>query len=296
MDLPAAPRAQAPRGAAVALGFALGGFFDGILLHQVLQWHHLLSAVDSPRFADLRVQVLADGLFHAAMYAIAAWAVWRLLAARHRPPRPGDGLRLAGDVLMGFGAWHTADAVLSHWLLGLHRIRMDTAVPLAWDLGWWAAFGALPLWAGWRMLREAGEDDPGDAPRHAEGPSAAASGRRGTAQLRVVNGHGAGSRARRDLPAWIAATVLAGLVAAQPAPGTAADAPVTVVVRDGAQGRLLAALGPDAAIVGSDRDGTVWQLRLGPGDRALDLYRHGALWVAGGAIPFGCAARTAPAR
>lgn len=26
-----------------ALGFALGGFFDGILLHQILQWHHLLS-------------------------------------------------------------------------------------------------------------------------------------------------------------------------------------------------------------------------------------------------------------
>ena len=26
-------------------GMALGGFFDGILLHQVLQWHHLLSAV-----------------------------------------------------------------------------------------------------------------------------------------------------------------------------------------------------------------------------------------------------------
>lgn len=25
------------------LGFALGGFFDGILLHQVLQWHHLLD-------------------------------------------------------------------------------------------------------------------------------------------------------------------------------------------------------------------------------------------------------------
>src|SRR5687768_8252330 len=27
------------------LGFALGGFFDGILLHQILQWHHLLSLV-----------------------------------------------------------------------------------------------------------------------------------------------------------------------------------------------------------------------------------------------------------
>ena len=30
------------------LGFALGGFADGILFHQVLQWHHLLSGVDRP--------------------------------------------------------------------------------------------------------------------------------------------------------------------------------------------------------------------------------------------------------
>lgn len=30
------------------IGFSLGGFFDGILLHQVLQWHHLLSRVRSP--------------------------------------------------------------------------------------------------------------------------------------------------------------------------------------------------------------------------------------------------------
>jgi uncharacterized membrane protein len=27
----------------IVLGFGLGGFFDGIILHQVLQWHHLLS-------------------------------------------------------------------------------------------------------------------------------------------------------------------------------------------------------------------------------------------------------------
>nr|WP_086017472.1 DUF2243 domain-containing protein [Sinorhizobium meliloti] len=27
-----------------ALGVSIGGFFDGILLHHVLQWHHLLSS------------------------------------------------------------------------------------------------------------------------------------------------------------------------------------------------------------------------------------------------------------
>nr|WP_314623119.1 DUF2243 domain-containing protein [uncultured Noviherbaspirillum sp.] len=39
------------------IGIALGGFFDGILLHQVLQWHHLLSLVDSPVLRDIRAQI-----------------------------------------------------------------------------------------------------------------------------------------------------------------------------------------------------------------------------------------------
>jgi hypothetical protein len=52
--------------AAFILGFALGGFFDGILLHQVLQWHQFFSLVGGRNVRDIRTQVLADGLFHVA--------------------------------------------------------------------------------------------------------------------------------------------------------------------------------------------------------------------------------------
>src|SRR5690606_9610654 len=64
------------------LGFALGGFFDGILLHQILQWHHLLSGLDGPRWRSLPVQVMADGLFHALMYVIALAGLWMLWKGR----------------------------------------------------------------------------------------------------------------------------------------------------------------------------------------------------------------------
>ena len=30
-------------------GIGLGGFVDGIVLHQVLQWHHMVSDVDATR-------------------------------------------------------------------------------------------------------------------------------------------------------------------------------------------------------------------------------------------------------
>jgi uncharacterized membrane protein len=132
---------------ALLLGFALGGFFDGILLHQILQWHHLLSGVvDDGR---LRFHMLWDGLFHAAHYLLALAGLWLLLARRRNAPVAGAVL--AGGALIGFGAWHLLDAVLNHWILGLHRIRQDVAEPLPWDLlffGLGGAAVALGTWVG----------------------------------------------------------------------------------------------------------------------------------------------------
>jgi len=41
----AATRERAfPLSAGILFGLGLGGFCDGIVLHQVLQWHHMLSS------------------------------------------------------------------------------------------------------------------------------------------------------------------------------------------------------------------------------------------------------------
>lgn len=48
--------------AGYALGFGLGGFSDGILLHQILQWHHLLSGLEEARH-DIRLLIASDGPF-----------------------------------------------------------------------------------------------------------------------------------------------------------------------------------------------------------------------------------------
>ena len=161
--------------AAFALGFALSGFFDGILLHQILQWHHLLSAIEG----DLRFQVVADGWFHVAMYAVAAVGLWRLWRARGALGAPGAGRALAAWGLIGFGAWHLVDAVGSHWLLGIHRIRMDAASPLAWDLAWAAAFGAAPLALGLWLRGRGGGSRPPATDGGAAGPGHPRRGRLG---------------------------------------------------------------------------------------------------------------------
>ena len=117
------------------LGFALGGFFDGILLHQVLQWHHLLSGVAPTETAsDLRFQILADGLFHVSHYFFAVLGLWILWSGRSALTDSQVGRRLFAWALIGFGTWHVIDAVVAHWILQLHRIRMDVDNPLVWDL------------------------------------------------------------------------------------------------------------------------------------------------------------------
>ncbi len=127
------------------VGFALGGFFDGIVLHQILQWHHLLSGLDDPLGSDLRFQITMDGLFHLLMYLVGMAGTVLLVAGRTAGGRAGTTSEILRLVLIGFGTWHVIDAMVSHWLLGLHRIRMDSDVPLFWDVAWLIAFGILPL-------------------------------------------------------------------------------------------------------------------------------------------------------
>lgn len=127
------------------LGFALGGFFDGIVLHQILQWHHLLSGLADPAGSDLRFQIMADGLFHLFMYVFAVAGTVLLVAARAAGGRAGTTTEILRLAFTGFGLWHLVDAIVFHWLLGLHRIKMNSDMPLAWDIAWLVIFGIVPL-------------------------------------------------------------------------------------------------------------------------------------------------------
>jgi uncharacterized membrane protein len=55
-----------PTSAGILFGLGLGGF----ILHQVLQWHHMLTSAGYPpdSVENLKVNTLWDGLFHASTY------------------------------------------------------------------------------------------------------------------------------------------------------------------------------------------------------------------------------------
>jgi uncharacterized membrane protein len=69
MEYQSAARGQTTRSITpgVVLGFGLGGFIDGIALHQIAQWHNMGSAKVPPITMEAMQQNMAwDGWFHVA--------------------------------------------------------------------------------------------------------------------------------------------------------------------------------------------------------------------------------------
>jgi len=143
--------------AGVLLGVGLGGFVDGILLHQILQWHHMLSAHPDPAVAgDLRLNVLADGLFHALAYVFTVAGVVALWRAWRRPEVPAVGRGLLGSTLLGWGLFNLVEGLVDHHLLGIHHVRPAGPGPvLLWDLAF-LAVGALLVGVGYGLVRTDG--------------------------------------------------------------------------------------------------------------------------------------------
>jgi uncharacterized membrane protein len=139
---------------ALTLGIGLGGFFDGIVFHQILQIHNMLSGwLPVTDLVSAKANMVWDGLFHAAVWLITlagVGLVWR--AARRRDVDFSPRV-LVGGFLMGWGLFNLVEGVIDHQILGVHHV-MERLGPSVWDyafLGW----GAVMLAAGWLAVRRA---------------------------------------------------------------------------------------------------------------------------------------------
>ncbi|GHF49725.1 putative membrane protein [Deinococcus metalli] len=147
----AAARRRWVRGG-VLLGVGLGGLFDGIVLHQILQWHHLLSSDHPPdTVRSLQLNTLWDGLFHAAAATctvLGIFSVWS--GTRVGRPVTWRTSALVGTLLFGWGLFNVVEGVIDHHLLGLHHVRPGPH-QVAYDVGF-LAWGAVMLLVGWRLM------------------------------------------------------------------------------------------------------------------------------------------------
>jgi uncharacterized membrane protein len=129
--------------AGLLLGVGLGGFVDGIVFHQILQWHHMLSApgyypktADDPQTVvrNLQVNMFWDGLFHAFTWLTTVCGLALLWQAGGRVDVPWSTRTFIGSLLFGWGLFNLVEGVIDHHLLSVHHV-VEGPGHLPWDLG-----------------------------------------------------------------------------------------------------------------------------------------------------------------
>jgi uncharacterized membrane protein len=141
------------------VGVGLGGFLDGIVMHQILQWHHLLTDTgDHPAttVAGLEANTLADGFFHVATWLVVVAAMLLTVRAWQRGDLAPPWRLHFGLLLAGWGAFNVVEGLIDHQLLGIHHVRDDLGAPLGWDLAF-LGFGLLLIAAGALLQRSSSQ-------------------------------------------------------------------------------------------------------------------------------------------
>jgi uncharacterized membrane protein len=139
--------------AGLVLGIGLGGFVDGILLHQILQWHNMLSSIAPPTdLVTMKYNMVWDGLFHALTWTMCAVGVAMLFRAGRRADVAWSGRLLLGGLLGGWGLFNFTEGLIDHQLLGLHHVHPGRD-QVAWDLGFVVLGGLGLMLAGYALAR-----------------------------------------------------------------------------------------------------------------------------------------------
>jgi uncharacterized membrane protein len=143
--------------AGVLLGAGLGGFADGILLHQILQWHNMLSSKLPPtELVSMKVNMFWDGLFHAFTWLATVTGLALLWRAGKCPEVPWSTRTFVGSLALGWGAFNFVEGLIDHHLLGIHHVHPGEH-QLAWDVGFLLS-GVVLLSVGWALVRAGRRD------------------------------------------------------------------------------------------------------------------------------------------
>jgi uncharacterized membrane protein len=137
--------------AGTLLGIGLGGLADGILLRQILQWHHVLSArLPATDLTALHINVLWDGLLQAFVWVTTLVGVLLLWHVTGYHDVPRSTRTFAGSLSLGWGLFNVIEGTIAHQLLQVHHVRPGDD-QLSWDVAFLIAGAALTA-LGWTAL------------------------------------------------------------------------------------------------------------------------------------------------
>lgn len=136
----------------VVLGVGMGGFADGIVLHQILQWHNMVSTVLPPTtLGAMRTNMLWDGLFHAVVWVATLVGLFMIWTGARRASVLPSAVWLIGLMLIGWGIFNFTEGLVDHHILGIHHVREWGPNPV-WDYGFLLS-GPTLMVLGWYVAR-----------------------------------------------------------------------------------------------------------------------------------------------
>jgi uncharacterized membrane protein len=153
--IPVPPLAPSSRRGGIIMGAGMGGFVDGIALHQLAHWHNMGSSALPPTTMDaLERNMVWDGLFHVMTWVLTLIGVYLLvLDARRGRPVPSPRA-FTGQLILGWGIFNLVEGLIDHHLLNLHHVRdLPVHVPVYdWIFLLVAGIGFIAI--GWAMAKE----------------------------------------------------------------------------------------------------------------------------------------------
>ncbi len=148
--------------AGIVLGFGLGGLFDGIVLHQILGWHHMIctTATCQPdSIAALERQITQDGFFDFTVWLITLVGIMLLFRAARLQPTPWSPKVFLGALFGGWGTFNFVEGLVDHQILGVHHVLPGNPHEFLFDLLFLAS-GLLLAGGGWMLARKGGRGWP----------------------------------------------------------------------------------------------------------------------------------------
>lgn len=125
---------------AFLFGIGIIGMLDGIVFHQILQWHSVNIHTDRVH------QIISDGVFHlfvTVIIFIAGIMLWK----RNPQDKPNT---FWGSFLLGAGVFNLLEGIVNHHILEIHHVKpgpSEFLFDISYDI-----FALLLLGIGWLLF------------------------------------------------------------------------------------------------------------------------------------------------
>ena len=138
----------------LCLGIGMGGFIDGIVLHQILQWHQMLSNKITPTtFETKSINMFWDGIFETVTWIFTFIGILLMWQSRRRTDLQLSNHLFWGGLISGWGIFNLMDSIFNHYLFRFHNVRENVPQVAAWNLGFLIiSLGMIVL--GWLMMKQ----------------------------------------------------------------------------------------------------------------------------------------------